>query len=81
MNVTTLHEYLTPEYTLTAMLAGTNSVAVVPEHGAAEPLPKAILPIAVRLLGRIMLVRLRQYSKAILPIAVTAVGMLTLLRP
>ena len=31
MYVTTLHEYFAAEYTLTFMLAGTYSVAVVPE--------------------------------------------------
>ena len=42
MYVTTLHEYFTPEYTLTAILAGTNSVAVVPVlQGALEAVPKA----------------------------------------
>ena len=63
--VTTPHEYFAPEYTLTAMLAGTNSLAVVPVlQGAVEASPKAILPISDRDVGRVMLVKLVQDSKA-----------------
>jgi hypothetical protein len=59
--MSTLHENCTPEYTLTAMLAGTNSLAVVPVlHGATEVSPKALLPMAVRLVGSMMLDRLLQ---------------------
>ena len=53
--VTTLHAYCTAEYTLTAMLAGTYSVAVVPvAQGAIVAVPKAFMPMLVRLLGRMM---------------------------
>ena len=59
--MTTLHENCTAEYTLTAMLAGTYSVAVVPElQGATEVSPKAAIPRAVTLAGRVMLERLSQ---------------------
>ena len=80
--MTTLHEYCTAEYMLTAMLAGTYSVAVVPVlQGAIEAVPKALLPIAVTLLGRLMLVRLLQYLKVSMPIATTPDGTPTDSRP
>ena len=59
-----MHEYCTAEYTLTAMLAGTYSVAVVPVlQGATEADPKALPPIAERLVGMLILVRLLQDQK------------------
>ena len=55
MYVTTLHEYFTLEYTLSAMLAGTYSVALVPvAQGRVSSFPKASSPMRVRLLGRMM---------------------------
>ena len=69
MNISTLHEYCTDEYTLTAMLAGTYSVAVVPGlQGGEEVSPKALLPIALRLFGRMMLDKLPHSVKTSLPI-------------
>ena len=57
--MTTLQEYCTPEYTVTFMLAGTYRVEVVPVlQGAVEASPNALVPIEVRLLGRLMLLRL-----------------------
>ena len=59
--ITTLQLYCTAEYTLTAMLAGTYSVALVPElQGAIVVFPNASPPIAIRLVGMLTLVRLVQ---------------------
>ena len=56
-----MHAYCTPEYTLTAMLAGTYSVAVVPVLQGAKLLsPKAIEPIVTTPVGMVMLVKLLQ---------------------
>jgi D-aminopeptidase len=72
---TTLHENCTSEYTLSAMLAGTYSVAVVPVlHGATEADPKAPLPIEVRLTGRVMFVRLVQDSNTPVPMPERELG-------
>ena len=58
MYKTTLHAYFTPEYTLTAMLAGTYSLAVVPAlQGALEASPKALRSILVTDVGSVMLER------------------------
>ena len=77
--MTTLHENFTPEYTLTAMLAGTCSSAVVPLlHGVFEASPKALTPIAVTLVGRLILVRLVQPRKTPVSIEVRLLGMTTL---
>ena len=81
MYVTTLQKYCTDEYMLTGMLAGTYSVAVVPElHGAAEASPKALLPILFTAAGMKMLVRLVHWSKARLPTSVTLVGIFMVVR-
>jgi len=77
MYVTTVHEYCAPEYTLTAMLAGTYSVAVVPVlQGAREPSPKAMKPIDCTPVGIMILVRLLQDLKACAAIEVTPDGRL-----
>ena len=65
--MTTLQAYCAPEYTLTAMLAGTYSAVAVPVlQGAIEADPKAPLPIEVRLMGRLMLSRPVQPLNALL---------------
>ena len=81
--MTTLHEYCTPEYTLTAMLAGTYSVAVVPvlQGRSKEALPKAFMPIAVTLEGRKIVVRPEQPEKALMPINLTLVVIVTDVMP
>ena len=56
--MSTRHENCTPAYTLSARLAGTYRVAVPVSQGAVDASPKAELPIAVRLLGRVMLDKL-----------------------
>jgi hypothetical protein len=53
--LTTLREYCTPEYTLTAMLAGTYSVLEAVLQGAITVSPKAPAPIRVTLSGMTML--------------------------
>ena len=80
-SASTLHEFFTLEYTLTAKLAGTTSLAVVPVlQGASEVLPKAYLPIYKSDVGRMILVRLVQRSNVLPPIDVTLVGILMLKR-
>ena len=56
----TLHSNCTAEYTLAAMLAGTYSVLAAVLQGAISAVPKAFMPMLVRLLGRMMLVILLQ---------------------
>jgi hypothetical protein len=74
--VTKLHENCTSEYTLTAILAGTYRLAVVPVlQGASEADPNANSPIAVTLVGMLMLDRLVQDWNAPMPISMTLVGM------
>ena len=70
-----LHENCTDEYTLTATLAGTYSLAVVPVlQGAIEENPNALLPMFKRDVGSVMLERLMQYPKTVVPKYVTDVG-------
>ena len=55
-----MHAYCTPEYTLTAMLAGTYSVAALLLQRPTLLSPKAIEPIVTTLVGMVMLVKLLQ---------------------
>ena len=76
--VTTLHAYCTAEYTLTAMLAGTYSVALPVLQGAKESAPKASPPMFERDVGSVILVRLLHRRNANWPMVITLVGMLML---
>ena len=89
--MTTRHENCTAAYTLTAMVAGTYSVALVPvlqwvikdsTVKAALPIlsPNALWPILVRDVGSMILIRPLQNTKALLAIVITPVGMSILSR-